>query len=91
MMFTKGDIKVDIIAAFSAEGEIIPLKIRFPDDNGEIETYKIVGYRETTEIGSKGFQPVLNFDIKIIDYGIEKKLHLVFFQHERIWIIRKLI
>ena len=34
MMFTKGDIKVDIIAAFSTEGEIIPLKIRFPDDNG---------------------------------------------------------
>lgn len=66
MMFTKGDIKVDIIAAFSTEGEIIPLKIRFPDDNGEIKTYKIVGYRETTEIGSKGFQPVLNFDIKII-------------------------
>ena len=36
MMFTKGDIKVDIIAAFSAEGEIIPLKIRFPDDNKNI-------------------------------------------------------
>ena len=37
---------VDVIAQHNHDGTIIPLRLRLEDEDGELQTYTIQGYRE---------------------------------------------
>lgn len=40
------DTPIDVICQFTKDGIIIPLKIRMPDDEGELQVYKVKTYKE---------------------------------------------
>ena len=47
------DLKaIDVICEHTADGEIIPLKLRVKDDNGEYQSYRIDSYRDLSGRGS---------------------------------------
>ncbi len=41
--------KVDVICEHKADGGIIPMRLRFMNDDGEYENYNIKGYREAEQ------------------------------------------
>lgn len=42
------DKRIDVICQNCRDGSIIPLKLRITDEDGEIQTYQIKGYRDIT-------------------------------------------
>ncbi len=46
-------LDVDVICQFSQEGNIIPLRIRVKDEEGEFHIYTIKGYRDLSHQGEK--------------------------------------
>ncbi|SDB26304.1 hypothetical protein [Butyrivibrio sp. INlla16] len=44
--------EVDVISEHKADGSIIPLRLRFMNDDGEYETYTIKAYRESEKKGT---------------------------------------
>lgn len=88
MPLDRNDIPADVICQFTRDGRVIPLKIRFADDNEEFQEYKILGYRETTEHGSGNFKPYLSFDCKIAVYGSSKVIHIFYLPAESLWAVR---
>ena len=45
------DKRIDLICQHTMEGKIIPLKLRFQDEDGELQEYSVKGYRDTSEFG----------------------------------------
>ena len=45
--------KVDVICEHKSDGSLIPMRLRFMNDDGEYETYNIKGYREAEQKGSR--------------------------------------
>ena len=54
------DKRIDLICQHTMEGKIIPLKLRFQDEDGELQEYSVKGYRDTSEFG------ITSFECKII-------------------------
>ncbi len=44
--------RVDVICEHTVDGEVIPLKMRVKDDNGEYQTYRIDAYKDKSGNGS---------------------------------------
>jgi hypothetical protein len=44
--------KVDVICQHSADGEIIPIRFRLMNEDGEYETYTIKGYKNLSHPGN---------------------------------------
>ena len=44
--------EVDVICEHKADGSIIPMRMRFMDENGEYETFNIKGYRQVKDKGT---------------------------------------
>ena len=44
--------KIDVICEHKSDGSIIPMRLRFMNDDGEYETYTIKGYRESEKKGT---------------------------------------
>ena len=44
--------EVDVICDHKSDGSIIPLRLRFMNEDGEYETFNIKGYRQVTNKGS---------------------------------------
>jgi len=50
------DDRIDFICQHTMEGNIIPLRIRLRDEDGELKEYTIKGYRDVSEYSLTCFE-----------------------------------
>lgn len=84
----KEDQKIDVICLFQKDGSLIPLKVKIKDENGEYQTYKVMGYKEVLEGELSSTFSMSVFDIKIEVYGVLKVIRICFSVNERTWSYR---
>ncbi len=44
--------EIDVICEHKSDGDLIPLRLRFMNEDGEYETYNVKGYREAQKKGT---------------------------------------
>lgn len=69
MPLIPGDKPLDVICQFTRYGEIIPIKFRMEDDEGILQEYKVIGYRQVLEDWKRKNTAVLSYECKIIDHN----------------------
>lgn len=77
--------EVDVISEHKSDGSIIPLRLRFMNDDGEYETYTIKGYREaekkgthTTQDGVYVGDATFVFECLVITAGMKRIIRLYY-------------
>ena len=85
---------VDVICEFSRDGTIIPIKIRTADEDGEYQTYVIIGYRNLTGQGTRTLpdgvyvnNETLVFECNIVVFGTRKLIRLYYKTDGHYWIM----
>lgn len=77
---------IEVICQHKTDGAILPIKIKFADEDGEYQVYRIVSYRECTP-GEASFtlpsavsatRVLRRFDCKIHVFGKEKCVSLLY-------------
>lgn len=87
---------VDVICQHTREGNMIPLKVRIQDEEGEFQTFAVKGYKAlshkesyTMPNGVIATSTIFPFDCKISVFGNEKILHLYYNSNDQIWRMSK--
>ena len=84
----------DVICQHTREARIIPIKIRVQDEDGEMQTYTIKGYRTLNTLG-KVIMPnevsvsshIRYFECKINSFGTEKLINLSYNISDNLWYV----
>lgn len=83
---------VDVICQHTREGNMIPIKIRIRDEEGEFQTYVVKGYKDLSHKGAftmpngvTATRTIFPFDCKIIVFGRERIVHLYYNSSDHIW------
>ena len=83
---------VDVISECTADGEIVPLKLRVKDDNGEYQSYRIDSYKNMTGTGTYDTQDgvyvndqSVYFRCNITVFGKKRTVTLYYWQSEGVW------
>ena len=83
---------IDVICQHTADGKIIPLRIRFSDENGERQTFNIEGYRDLSFQGAREMpdgmfvaNDTLVFECKIIVHNQERRIYLYYKPSGIVW------
>ena len=86
------DRTADVICQHRRDGSIIPLKIRFTDDDGEFQTYQIRAYKDLTHPGDialpNGVRTLTkhwSFECKIVVFERERRMKLFYDSDSGIW------
>ncbi|MCR5687034.1 MAG: hypothetical protein K6G58_03355 [Lachnospiraceae bacterium] len=86
------DRAVDMICQHSRDGSIIPIKVRLTDEDGQVQTYRIKSFRDMSHTGQ--FQmpngvfatsSVFPFECRIVCFGKEQTINLVYFAYDHVW------
>ncbi|MCR5667376.1 MAG: hypothetical protein K6G01_11190 [Eubacterium sp.] len=84
--------KLDVICEFTKEDEIIPMRIRVTDSDGEFHAYTIKGYKNlsgrgayTTPDGVYVTNDILVFACKIEVWGKERVVRLYYHLSKSKW------
>lgn len=92
------DIPIDVYCHFTKDGGIIPLKIKMPDDEGELQVYKVKAYKEVpfitdskTGIGMRTGMGNAAFECKIEIYGRIKIIKIFYIALDRAWKYRQML
>ena len=87
---------VDVICQHTREGNMIPIKIRIQDEEGEFQTYVVKGYKDLSHKGSftmpngiMATSTIFPFDCKIVVFGRERIVHLYYNSNDQIWRMRQ--
>lgn len=72
------DNRVDLICQHTMEGNIIPLKIRLRDEDGELQEFAVKGYRDKSE------HSLMSFECVIIVRDVKKIIDL-FSMDSKVW------
>jgi len=84
--------KLDVICQHKADGEIIPIRFRLMNEDGEYETYKISGFRNISQPGTyttpdglyvSGSTYIFECQVIILDY--KKIIRLYFDKSQCKW------
>lgn len=51
MIINPNDKFIDVICQYTKEGQIIPLRLRFQDEDGLYQIYNVKGYKELSRAG----------------------------------------
>lgn len=73
--------KIDLICQHCSDGTIIPIRLRFPDEDGVLQEYTVKGYKDTSECG------LIKFDCNIVANNTVKKVTIFTSQtsYDGIW------
>lgn len=88
MPLIPGDKSLDVICQFTRHGEIIPIKFRMEDDEGILQEYKVIGYRQVLEDWKRKNAAVLSYECKIIDHNQIKVVKIQYIKSENLWFHR---
>lgn len=86
-MLAPGDVAIDVICQFTRDGNIIPMKIRMQDDEGELQEYRIKAYKEV-EVLSGVLSGDAAFECKIEVYGSVRIIKILYSAYSRKWAYR---
>lgn len=95
MSAIKYDVKkIDVICQHSKDGRIYPLKIRFDDEDGNIQTYNVRSFKDHSRYGSYkmpneivAVNGIYTFDCKILFLDTEKIIRIVYHSRDNYWFI----
>ncbi len=83
---------IDVICQHTREGNMIPIKIRIRDDEGEFQTYVVKDYKDLSHKGAftmpngiRATNTIFPFECKIIVFGRERIVHLYYNSGDHIW------
>ena len=84
----------DVICQHTKDGQLIPLKIRVEDDDGELQSYSIRSYKPMT-VGGKLVMPnevtlkssIWQFECKICMWGKEQIISLFYSAYDKVWYV----
>ena len=86
---------VDVICQHNRDGEVIPLRLRVCDEEGELHAYTIKGYRDltgrgtyTTRDGIYVTDHMLVFECHIMVFGRIRTVRLCYDQARNLWALR---
>lgn len=86
---------VDVICQHNRDGEVIPLRLRVCDEEGELHAYTIKGYRDltgrgayTTRDGIYVTDHMLVFECRILVFGRIRTVRLYYDQVRNLWALR---
>lgn len=84
--------KVDVICQHSRDGTMIPIKVRFVDEDGEYQTYRIKGYRDLSHQGTREMPDgvfVSNrtfiYECSIMAFGRKRMIRLYYEPSGTVW------
>ncbi|WP_026659242.1 hypothetical protein [Butyrivibrio sp. AC2005] len=78
--------KVDVICEHKSDGSVIPMRLRFQNEDGEYETYNIKGYRQVVHPESQTTNDgifvvaasTLHFECMILAVGMKRMIRLYY-------------
>ena len=86
---------VDVSSVHYKDGQVVPLRIRVEDEDGEEHTYSIKDYKDlsgrgayTTSDGIYVTDRILHFECRIVVLGQIRRLRLYYHRNTEIWTIR---
>ncbi|MCR5153966.1 MAG: hypothetical protein K6B75_03870 [Lachnospiraceae bacterium] len=95
MIATKRNIPTDVICQHKTDGGIIPLRIRFTDDDGLRQIYTIHSYREMNPFTDGYRLPsgvdvtsyMKKFECKITVFNEQRTINLLYNANDGIWLL----
>ena len=83
---------IDVICQHTKDGTMIPLKLRFHDEEGEYQSYVVKGFKDLSHKG-KYTRPdgiivtssIFPFDCRINCFGVMKVIRIYYNSNENIW------
>ena len=78
---------LDVICQHKMDGNIIPIKIRLQDEDGEYQAYTVKGYRCTSlskTVDPRRY-PILTFECKITSFGRERIIGISYNFADGLW------
>lgn len=86
--------KAEVISQHTMDGKLIPIKFRLYDEDGELQSYSIKGYKNLNAIGDYIMPNEVSvtshmryFKCKIAVFGIEKTVDLTYHFDEQMWYV----
>lgn len=89
------EMNIDVMAQFSKDGEIIPLRIRITDEDGEYQQYRIKQYRDISAhqdyyLGTRLIKIPSNsmnryFECRIETFHRLSTIVIFYIPHEHVW------
>ena len=83
---------IDVICQHTKDGNMIPLKIRIEDEEGEYQSYVVKGYKDlshkgkyTTPDGIIATSTIFPYECKINNFGTVKVVRIYYNSTENIW------
>ncbi len=84
--------EIDVICQHTAEGKLIPLRIRLQDEDGVFQVYKVRGYKDQSHKGDYTMpngvfatSAIFPFECKIAVFGREKIINIFYNSNDNIW------
>lgn len=88
----KSKTSVDVICQHTRDGNLIPLRIRVKDNDGEYQTYNIKEYRNVSHQGTRTMPDGVYitdqhfaFECKINVFGVQKLIRLYYAPNQTVW------
>ncbi len=86
----------DVYCVHQTDGSIIPIKIRLVDEDGEMQSYLVKGYRQIDYEGhtilpngaTASSNTNINFECKISVFDKEKRIRLLYRKFDGKWVVR---
>ena len=83
---------VDVICQHSRDGTTIPMRVRITDEDGQLQSYTIKGFRDLSHSGTREMpdgmyvnNSTLVFECYITDFGRKRLIRLYHEQNADIW------
>ena len=79
---------IDVICQHTKDGNMIPLKLRFQDEEGEFQSYVVKGYKDLSNNTPEGViatSTMFPFDCKISCFGTMKVIRIYYNSNENMW------
>ena len=83
---------VDVICQHSADGTIIPIRVRVKDEDGEYHAYTIKGYKDLSHQGTRQMPDgvyvtdrTLVYECNIITFNRKKMIRLYYKPDDVVW------
>ena len=83
---------VDVICQHCRNGKVIPLRVRVPDNDGDLQTYTIKEYRDMSHGGCREMPDgvyvtdnTLVYECNIINFGRKQLIRLYYDPQNTLW------
>jgi len=92
IVMERNRIAVDVICQHTKDGNLIPMRIRVKDEEGEYQTYTTKEYRDVSHRGTRTTPDgvyinnnTFAFECKILVFGVKKLIRFYYQPNNTIW------